>query len=279
MRVVSYNLNGIRAAIRKGFVDWLAEHKPDFVGIQETKAWPEQVDMADIEALGYHANWHSATSKKGYSGVLSLSLQKPDEVVIGCGIEDYDREGRIIRTDFGDLSIFNCYFPSGTTGDVRQAFKMEFLADFESFILDFRRWSASTGGATSRVLSDGKQAGSAPPRQLIVLGDYNIAHTPIDIHDPVRNKKTSGFLPEERAWLDKWYGELAFTDAFRQVHPEKVEYSWWSMRGQARANNKGWRIDHVAVTEGLADKITDVNHYRDDQHSDHCAVVVDMDMK
>ncbi|MEM6877885.1 MAG: exodeoxyribonuclease III [Bacteroidota bacterium] len=258
MRIVSYNLNGIRAAIRKGFVDWLAEHKPDFVGIQETKAWPEQVGMEDIEALGYHANWHSATSKKGYSGVLSLSKQAPDQVQIGCGKEDYDREGRIIRTDFGDLSIFNCYFPSGTSGDVRQAFKMEFLADFESFILDFRR--------------------SEPSRQLIILGDYNIAHTPNDIHDPVRNKKTSGFLPEERAWLDKWYGELGFTDAFRQIYPEKTEYSWWSMRGQARANNKGWRIDHVAVSEGMADKLKDVNHYRNDQHSDHCAVVVDMNL-
>ena len=256
MRIISYNLNGIRAALRKGFTDWLQVTNPDFIGIQETKAHPEQVDLSEIEALGYHAHWHSATRRKGYSGVLTLSKQPPDQVSIGCGILKYDEEGRIIRTDFGDLSIFSCYFPSGTSGDERQAFKMDFLSDFEAFILDFRR--------------------SNPQQEIVVLGDYNIAHTPIDIHDPVRNKKTSGFLPEERAWLDRWYGELGFTDAFRQVHPEKVEYSWWSLRANARANNKGWRIDHLAVSKGLTDRITGAYHDKDAIHSDHCALIVDL---
>lgn len=251
MKIVSYNVNGIRAAMNKGLVDWLAAHDFDVVCIQETKAMREQVDTAPLEALGYHINWHAA-QKKGYSGVATLSKQLPDVVVEGCGIADYDHEGRILRTDFGEWTLLNCYFPSGTTGDVRQGVKMAFLADVQEWIAALRR--------------------ERP--KLIVVGDYNIAHKPIDIHDPVGNKKTSGFLPEERAWMDEWFAD-GFVDAFRECHPEAVSYSWWSYRAGARANNKGWRIDYQSATENLRAHIRAAAQLPDAMHSDHCPVLVE----
>ena len=254
MQIVSYNVNGIRAAARKGLAEWLGENNFDIVCLQESKANLEQVDMADFEALGYQHHWHSA-EKKGYSGVVTMTRHQPDQVVVGCGLERYDREGRIIRTDFGDWSLLNCYFPSGTSGEERQGFKMEFLADFQQWIEELRK--------------------ERP--KLIIVGDYNIANHPIDIHDPVRNKKSSGFLPEEREWLTNWF-DNGFTDAFRQVHPEKVEYSWWSYRANARANNKGWRIDYQSVSNNLADKIKDAHHRPDAVHSDHCPVWLEIDL-
>ncbi len=253
--IVSYNVNGIRAALKKGLAEWLEQNPCDILCLQETKAREEQVNLSDLEALGYQHAWHSA-KKPGYSGVATFFKTEPDQVVAGCGHELYDHEGRILRTDFGDWTLLNCYFPSGTTGDVRQAVKMEFL-DF------FFRWA--------------HELKKTRPK-LIISGDYNIAHTPKDIHDPVRNKNTSGFLPEERAWMDKWFAS-GFTDAFRYCHPDKVEYSWWSYRARARANNKGWRIDYHSVSDPLSKKIKEVTHRNDAHHSDHCPVWMDMDLK
>lgn len=256
MKIITYNVNGIRAAIRKGFVDWLAANDYDIVCVQETKAHPEQVDMTAIEDLGYHAEWHSATRKKGYSGLLTLSKQKPDQVVVGCGIEDYDSEGRILRTDFGDWSLFNCYFPSGTSGEERQNFKMKYLADFMRFIEEVKKERS----------------------KIIVVGDYNIAHNEIDLHNPKGNKKTSGFLPEEREWMSQWFSS-GFTDTFRHLYPEKVEYSWWSMRSKtARAENRGWRIDYQSVTDNLQDKLISAQHFREAHHSDHCPMLLEINL-
>jgi exodeoxyribonuclease-3 len=252
--IASYNVNGIRAALRKGLADWLSNEALDILCIQETKARPEQVDVSELEGLGYtNHHWHSA-EKKGYSGVATFSKQAPDQVIEGCGIEKYDREGRILRTDYGDWTLLNCYLPSGTSGDERQAFKYEFLDDFFDWVHELRK--------------------ERP--QLIIVGDYNIAHHEIDIHDPVRNKKNSGFLPEERAWMTKWF-ESGFTDTFRSKHPEEVEYSWWSYRANARANNKGWRIDYQSVTDNLKDKVLNAHQRPDAEHSDHCPVWLELD--
>lgn len=255
MRIISYNINGIRAAQRKGIDQWLTKEQFDLVCYQETKAHPEQVDMSAVEQQGYHHYWHSASAKKGYSGVATLSRQQPDRVVEGCGIEKYDREGRILRTDFGDWTLLNCYFPSGTTGGVRQDFKLEFLEDFFGWVQELRR--------------------ERP--KLVVVGDYNIAHTELDIHDPVRNKKSSGFLPEERAWLSKWF-DSGFVDAFRYLHPDQQQYSWWTYRANARANNKGWRIDYQSVTENLKDRLQAAYQMTEVVHSDHCPVYLKIDL-
>jgi exodeoxyribonuclease-3 len=254
MKIVSYNVNGIRAASKKGLAEWLKDNPADIFCVQETKAHQEQVDVTPFEELGYHHVWHSA-QKKGYSGVATFSKTEPDQVVIGCGIEKYDQEGRILRTDYGDWTLLNCYFPSGTSGEERQAFKMEFLDDFFNWIGELKKERPN----------------------LIIVGDYNIAHTPNDIHDPVRNKKSSGFLPEEREWMSKWL-DSGFVDAFRQIHPDKVEYSWWSYRAGARKNNKGWRIDYQSVSQPIADKIKDAYQMGDAVHSDHCPVYMEINL-
>lgn len=253
-KIISYNLNGLRSALNKGFAEWLGEHHFDIVCVQETKAQRDQVDHDSLEKLGYHDYWYAA-EKKGYSGVATFTKQQPDRVVEGCGMPKYDAEGRILRTDFGDWTLLNCYFPSGTTGEVRQAFKMEFLDDFFNWVQELRK--------------------ERP--KLIVVGDYNIAHNEIDIHDPKGNKKSSGFLPEERAWMTKWFSN-DFTDSFRYLNPEKVEYSWWSFRANARANNKGWRIDYQSVTDNLQDKLLQSYHIGDAKHSDHCPVFLEIDL-
>lgn len=254
LHIISYNVNGIRSALSKGFAEWMALNQFDIVCVQETKASPDQVGMLEFDTMGYHYCWHSA-EKKGYSGVATFSKKEPDKIVVGCGDPRFDREGRIIRTDFGDWSVLNCYFPSGTTGEVRQAVKMEFLDFFHNWIKELRK--------------------ERP--KLIVVGDYNIAHEKIDIHDPVGNKKSSGFLPEERAWMSQWFGD-GFTDAFRYKHPEKIEYSWWSFRAGSRGNNKGWRIDYQSVSDNLKDKILDAGHYNEAMHSDHCTMWMKIDL-
>jgi exodeoxyribonuclease III len=246
--IITYNLNGIRSAANKGLWSWVAAQNPDILCVQELKAQPEDLNPGDWESMGYHATLHAA-EKKGYSGVGIFSKQKPDHVVVGCGIAAYDREGRILRADFGDWSVLSCYFPSGTTGDIRQSLKMAFLADFSKWIDDLKK--------------------ERP--KLIITGDYNIAHKEIDIHDPKGNKQSSGFLPEERAWMDEWFAS-GFTDAFRAKNPEMVEYSWWSFRAGARKNNKGWRIDYQSVSNNIADKITDARQINAAMHSDHCPV-------
>lgn len=254
MQLVSYNLNGIRSAISKGFIDWVKENNFDIICIQETKAEQGQVDGTEFETLGYSAVWHSA-EKKGYSGTAIFSKKVPDRVVIGCGIEKYDREGRIIRADFGDWSVLNCYFPSGSSGEDRQAFKMVFLEDFFNWFAELKKERPN----------------------IIVVGDYNIAHQEIDIHDPKGNKKSSGFLPEEREWMTKWF-ESGLTDAFRAKNPLLVEYSWWSFRFFSRSKNKGWRIDYQSVTNPIADKILESRQLGDAVHSDHCPVWVKYDL-
>lgn len=249
LSIISYNVNGIRSAISKGFYEWLALEKPDIICLQETKARKEDVDLEPLEALGYQHFWHSA-EKKGYSGVATFTRLQPDRVIEGCGMEQYDREGRCLRTDFGDWTLLNCYLPSGTTGEERQAFKMQFLDDFYQIISDLKK--------------------TRP--HLVVVGDYNIAHTEIDIHDPKGNKNSSGFLPEERAWMSKWLEEGGFKDAFRAIHPDKKEYSWWSFRANSRANNKGWRIDYQCVSGLMAQRLQQAGHLNDVVHSDHCPV-------
>ncbi|MBI5915047.1 MAG: exodeoxyribonuclease III [Bacteroidetes bacterium] len=253
--IISYNVNGFRGAAGKGLFEWLKQENPDIICFQETKMQPDQVDAVHFEALGYKFHyWHSA-EKKGYSSVATMSKKEPDLVVAGCGMEKYDREGRILRTDFGDWTLLNCYFPSGTTGEERQGFKYGFLDDFFNWIGELKK--------------------ERP--KIIVVGDYNIAHTDIDIHSPKTNQQSSGFLPAERAWMTKWFGS-GITDAFRQVHPAKVEYSWWSFRFNSRANNKGWRIDYQSVTDNLKEKVLDVRHLNEAVHSDHCPVWMKIDI-
>ena len=253
-KIISYNVNGIRAALKKGFAEWLGENDYDIVCVQETKAQKEQVDITPLKALGYHDAWVSA-EKKGYSGVAIFSKQQPDKIIKGCGIEKYDREGRIIRADFGDWSLLNCYFPSGTSGEERQSFKMSFLDDFFDWIKKLREERPN----------------------LIIVGDYNIAHEEIDIHNPKGNAKNSGFLPEERAWMTKWF-DSGFADAFRYKNPDKQQYSWWTYRFNARKNNKGWRIDYQSVSVPLKDKVIHAEQLNDVFHSDHCPVLMEIDL-
>jgi len=249
MKILSYNVNGIRAAVKKGFLDWLKVENPDILCIQETKAQPEQIPILDFAALGYQTYIFSA-QKKGYSGVAILSKLEPDNVEYGMGIQKYDFEGRMIRVDMGDLSVVSVYHPSGSSGDLRQAFKMQWLDDFQEYIQNLR---------TERP-------------KLIIAGDYNICHQAVDIHDPVRNAKNSGFLPEERAWMSAFLNQ-GYIDSFRFMHPElKDEYSWWSYRANARNNNKGWRIDYVMTTDNLEKKIVDAGILQEVKHSDHCPV-------
>ncbi len=256
MRIISYNVNGIRAAITKGFIDWLKTDPADVICIQETKAHKENVNYAAIEDLGFHTYWYSA-EKKGYSGVAIFSKQKADHVYYGNGIMQSDAEGRVIRTDFGKITVVNAYFPSGTSGDERQQYKYVWLDEFLEYIQDLRKKRT----------------------HLIITGDYNIAHREIDIHDPKGNKNSSGFLPDERKWMDKWLA-ADMVDTFRKVHPEQTgAYSWWSQRfPSVRLNNKGWRIDYISVTKNLASKIIDAAIFPDVKHSDHCPVYAELDL-
>jgi len=248
MRIITYNVNGIRAAISKGLIDWMQQTDPDVLCLQEIKASPEQVGVMDLEALGYHHYWYPA-QKKGYSGVAIFSKIKPKQVIYGCGIKDYDDEGRVIRADFDDVSVMSVYHPSGSSGDDRQAFKMKWLNDFQAYIANLK----------------------VETPHLILSGDFNICHKAIDIHNPKSNANTSGFLPEERDWMSKWFAS-GFTDAFRHANPDLVEYSWWSYRAGARGNNKGWRIDYLSISDALQDQVVTCRQLLAAIHSDHCPV-------
>ncbi len=252
MKIISYNVNGIRAAIKKDFEGWMKEENPDVVCIQETKAQPDQIDTFLFAEMGYKSCLYSA-EKKGYSGVAILSKQEPDKVVVGIGNPKFDSEGRVIRADFGDLSIISVYVPSGTTGGVRQDYKMEFLTAFEIFILELRKERPN----------------------LIVCGDYNICHKPIDINHPERQKGVSGFLPEEREWVTSFI-ESGMIDTFREFDDSAEKYSWWSYRAGARANNAGWRIDYLFATETLRSKLKSGAILADVVHSDHCPVLLEL---
>ena len=253
-RIISYNVNGIRAAMKKGLIDWISASAPDVLCIQETKAQPGQIPLFEFEIMGYKTFIHSA-KKKGYSGVAILSKNEPDHVEVGTGMQKYDDEGRFLRLDFGDTSVVSVYHPSGSSGDERQAFKMKWLFDFQEYVTELRK---------------------TRPR-LIISGDYNICHEAIDIHDPVRNSKVSGFLPEEREWMTGFLN-TGFIDSFRFLNKQPHHYSWWSYRANARANNKGWRIDYNMVTENLKDQIQRAAILPQAMHSDHCPVLVEIDI-
>lgn len=252
LKIITYNVNGIRAAVKKGFMEWLIDTNPDVACIQETKAQEDQIPIAEFKSLGYETYSFSA-EKKGYSGVAILTKTKPDHVVYGMNMPIYDREGRFIRADFGDLSIVSVYHPSGSSGELRQDFKMKWLSDFQKYVEALRKERPN----------------------LIVCGDYNICHRPIDIHDPKRNAKNSGFLPEEREWIDGFINS-GWVDAFRFLNPQPDEYSWWSYRFNARTNNKGWRIDYIMVSDNMKEDIKSSVMLQNAYHSDHCPVVVEI---
>ena len=251
MKIISYNINGIRAAIRKGLINWLKLYNPDIVCFQEIKATPEQFDVSEFEKLGYNCYWNSA-QKKGYSGVAILSKIKPNNIIYGCGVEKFDCEGRVITAEFNNIRVLSCYFPSGTSGQERQAFKIEFLNFFYNFIEAQKK----TG-------------------HLLVCGDYNICHKSIDIHDPVRNKNTSGFLPEERNWITNFLN-LGFVDTFRILNPQPHYYSWWSYRAQSRKKNKGWRIDYHMLSDDIKQNIKKAEILSEVHHSDHCPILLEI---
>ncbi|WP_024768342.1 exodeoxyribonuclease III [Aquimarina macrocephali] len=254
MKIVSYNVNGIRAAINKGFLEWLQQTDPDVICLQEIKANKEQLDLDLFSEAGYpHNYWYSA-QKKGYSGVAILSKTKPDHVEYGTGIDYMDFEGRNLRADFNGVSVMSLYLPSGTNMD-RLEHKLKYMADFQTYINELKKEHPN----------------------LVILGDYNICHKAIDIHDPVRNKKVSGFLPVEREWIGNFM-DSGFIDSFRHFNTEPHQYSWWSYRANARANNKGWRLDYGMVSQPLQDNLKRAVILSEAKHSDHCPIVVELDV-
>ena len=252
MKIISYNVNGIRAALKKGFIDWLKSANPDVICLQEIKAQEDQLDLSVFEAAGYSYNYWFSAQKKGYSGVAILSKIKPNNVVFGTGIESMDFEGRNIRADFDEVSVMSLYLPSGTNL-ARLEHKFEYMDLFQDYITTLKK--------------------DIP--NLIICGDYNICHEAIDIHDPVRNKNVSGFLPEERAWMSQFL-KSGFVDAFREFNPEPHNYSWWSYRANSRANNKGWRLDYTLVSLPLQEKLKRAVILSEAVHSDHCPVLVEL---
>ncbi len=253
MRIISYNVNGIRAAISKGFLNWLQQANPDVICLQEIKATEDQIPLRDVELAGYPYHYWFPAQKKGYSGVAVLSKIKPNNVVFGTGIDHMDFEGRNLRVDFDDFSVMSLYLPSGTNID-RLGYKFKYMDDFQNYIDQLKKEIPN----------------------LIICGDYNICHEAIDIHDPIRNKTVSGFLPEERDWLDKFM-KSGFVDTFRFFNKEPHQYSWWSYRANARANNKGWRIDYCLANEPLKNRLTRAVILPNAKHSDHCPVLVEID--
>ena len=253
MKIVSYNVNGIRAAMNKGLTSWLQSVDADVVCLQETKAMKEQVEVAALEAVGFHHHYWFSAQKKGYSGVAVLCKKKPDHVEVGTGIDYMDHEGRNLRVDFGDISVMSMYLPSGTNID-RLDFKLTYMADFQKYVDELRKERPN----------------------LIVCGDYNICHEAIDIHDPVRNKNVSGFLPVEREWIGNFI-KSGFIDSFRHFDKEPHNYTWWSYRANARANNKGWRLDYGMVNESLKERLRRSVILCDAKHSDHCPILLEVE--
>lgn len=255
VKIVTYNVNGIRSAVDKTLPDWLREQDADIVCFQEIKADMTKIPTAVFGELGYKHYWYPA-EKKGYSGVAILSKKEPNKVVFGCGNEQYDSEGRVIRADYDGYSVLCAYHPSGTSGEDRQAFKMLWLEYFLRHVNDLRKELTN----------------------LVLVGDYNICREPIDIHDPVGNKNSSGFLPEEREWFARFLGH-GYVDTFRLANGDiPHQYTWWSFRANSRANNKGWRIDYVIVNEELKDKVVESKIVPEAKHSDHCPMYTVLDI-
>jgi len=253
MKIVTWNVNGIRACAKKGLKDFIQSEKPDIFCIQETKAHREQVEP-DLHTLGYpQSEWFSA-QRKGYSGVATFSKPLAQNISKGWGHEEYDKEGRVLISEYPDFALYNIYFPNGGSGEPRHLFKQQFLKDLNQHLAE--RLKKGT--------------------EIIVVGDYNVAHQEIDVYDPVRLSKESGFLPEERAWFDAFL-KLGFVDVFRSLNPDaKNSYSWWSYRELARISNRGWRIDYICASQGLAKKVTAAKILSDVEGSDHCPVVIEL---
>lgn len=252
MKIISYNVNGIRAALKKDFIAWLQAADPDVICLQETKAHKEQLDLSVFDKAGYPYHYWFSAQKKGYSSVAILSKTKPNHIAYGTGIASMDFEGRNLRVDFDDISIMSLYLPSGTN-EARLAFKLNYMDEFLNYVTTLKQTHPN----------------------LVICGDYNICHEAIDIHDPVRLKNVSGFLPIEREWLTKFITS-GFTDSFRHINKEPHQYSWWSYRAQARQRNKGWRLDYLMVAEPLKENIKRATILSEAVHSDHCPVLVDI---
>lgn len=253
MKVISFNANGIRASLRNGFSEWLSAQDADFVCLQETKIQSSQLTPeADFFPKGYFCDYFEA-QKKGYSGVAIYARQKPERVIKGTGFDYCDNEGRYIQFDYPKLSVVSLYLPSGTSGDGRQEVKYAFLEHFAEHLLKLK----------------------AEGRELIICGDYNIAHKAIDLKNWRSNQKNSGFLPDERAWMDKLFGAMGFVDAFRLHNPEPDQYTWWSYRSRAWEKNVGWRIDYQVITPGLIESVVDSRIFREARLSDHAPLLID----
>lgn len=255
MRVMTLNCNGVRAAARKGFFDWLPGQNADVVCLQETKAQAHQLDPAVFYPKGYRVFYHDA-EKKGYSGVAVYSKHEPDRVVYGLGWPDFDAEARWLQIDFPRLSVVSLYLPSGTTGDERQQVKYDFMDRLMRHLRKLRRQD----------------------REIIIAGDWNIAHKKIDLKNWRSNQKNSGFLPEERAWMDRLFGRAGWVDAFREVNQEEGQYTWWTYRARAFEKNVGWRIDYQVITPGLKDAVTSASIHTGDRFSDHAPLTIDYDL-
>jgi exodeoxyribonuclease-3 len=255
-RIITANLNGIRAAARKGFFGWMDRQQPDIVCLQETKAQEHQLPPEALDTPGFHTAFVDA-QKKGYSGVAIYSKREPERIVRGLGIEEYDAEGRFVRMDFADgLSVASLYVPSGTSGPARQVVKEAFL---DSFI-----------GQLVQMKNEG--------RRFVVCGDYNIAHRDIDVFDPKACARTTGFLPQERAWFDDVVDRVGWVDAFRVVNHEKRQFSWWANFPAAWTRDLGWRIDYQLVTPNLTAAVRAASIYKDERFSDHSPVTVDYEL-
>lgn len=254
MRIITLNLNGVRSAASKGFFRWLPLQGADILCVQELKAQPGDIIGEIAPPNGYQSHFHCA-EKKGYSGVGIYARRQPDQVMEGVGVPEIDAEGRYLRADFGPLSVISIYFPSGSSGEHRQAAKFFFLDRFFPMLREL----ANCG------------------REIILCGDWNIAHKEIDLKNWRSNQKNSGFLPEERAWLSEVFQDLGFVDIFRRINQEPEQYTWWSNRGQAWVKNVGWRIDYQIATPGIAARATAVSIYKTERFSDHSPLIIDYD--
>ncbi len=254
MKIISYNVNGIRAAIKKGFIEWLKNSNTDVICLQEIKANTDQLDLSLFKEIGYNYNYWFSAQKKGYSGVAILSKHKPAHIEYGTGIEHMDFEGRNLRIDFEKFSVMSLYLPSGTN-IARLEYKLQYMKEFMAYIVKLKE--------------------DIP--NLVICGDYNICHEAIDIHDPIRNSKVSGFLPWEREWLSDFL-DLGFTDSFRKLNKDPDKYSWWSYRANSRVNNKGWRIDYNLVSNAISAKVKSSTILDKIVHSDHCPIVVELNL-